>query len=453
MNKDAVILVIDSNKSHADVLIGEFVGLGYSADHVATPQQGIQAVQSRSVDVVITEMNFDSDLDGIDVLTQIKSLSPATQVIILTDHGSVETCRDVMRQGAYDYIVKPVEISAICETVKKALPVNSTETVNNSAGFIFNGVIGRSRAMNNVFHIIKRIAPTPISVLINGQSGTGKELIARAIHENSDRKDNAFVPVNCAGLSESLLESELFGHVKGAFTGATADRKGVFEVADKGTLFLDEIGDMPASMQAKLLRVLEDGIVVPVGSNRHIVVDVRIVSATNHDLAAFVEEKKFRQDLYFRIKGVSVTLPPLRNRPEDIPEMFGFFLKETCKQTGVELTRITEPAMSILQSYDWPGNLRQLKNVIRVMVVMCDGDTLDIQDIPPEIRRTRRLSGKVIGSGDILDPGDADKSLEEVEAEHISNVLEKTDGNRSEAARILGIGERTLYRKIKEFGL
>jgi two-component system response regulator HydG len=454
MNKDATILVIDSNKSHADVLVGEFAVIGFSADYVATPQQGIQAVQSRNIDVVITDMNFDSDLDGLDVLTQIKSVSPATQVIILSDIGSVDTCRDVMRQGAYDYIVKPVDISCLCETVKKALPADTAKNENeNSKGFVFDGVIGRSRAMNNVFHVIKRIAPTPISVLIGGQSGTGKELIAKAIHDNSNRRNKAFVPVNCAGLSESLLESELFGHAKGAFTGATADRKGVFETADKGTLFLDEIGDMPASMQAKLLRVLEDGIVVPVGSNRHIVVDVRVVSATNHDLTAFVEEKKFRQDLYFRVKGVSVTLPPLRSRAEDIPELFGFFLKEACKQTGLELTRITEPAMSILQSYDWPGNLRQLKNVIRAMVVMCDGDTLDIQDIPPEIRRTKRISGRVLGSGDILEPDTADKSLEEVEAEHIRNVLEKTEGNRSEAANILGIGERTLYRKIKEFGL
>ena len=248
----------------------------------------------------------------------------------------------------------------------------------------------------------------------------------------------------------------MFGHAKGAFTGATTDRKGLFEVADKGTLFLDEIGDMPAAMQAKLLRVLEDGVIIPVGSNKHTRVDVRVVSATNHDLAKLVNEKKFRQDLYYRIKGVSVTLPPLRSRREDIPELFGFFLKGICEETGFHLTRITEPAMSILQSYDWPGNLRQFKSAIRMMVVMCDSDTLDVGDIPPEIHNVKRLSGNILAKGDIVDSVDSDdieKTLEQVEAEHIKRVLESTEGNRAEAAKILKIGERTLYRKIKEYNL
>jgi two-component system response regulator HydG len=311
--------------------------------------------------------------------------------------------------------------------------------------------------MKSVFHVLKRVAPTNIGVLIEGQSGTGKELFARAIHENSTRKNKQFIPINCAGLAESLLESELFGHSKGSFTGATVDRKGLFEIADKGTLFLDEIGDMPLPMQAKLLRVLEDGVIVPVGSNKPTVVDVRVISATNCDLAKLVEEKKFRQDLYFRIKGVSITLPPLRSRPADIPELFGFFLKEVSSELGMNITRITEAAMSILQGYDWPGNIRQLRHAIRTMVVLCDGDTLDVIDIPPEINRIKQLEGdvspfarQVVG---VQYPEIVGMSLEELEEMHIRNTLEMAQGNRSEAAKILKIGERTLYRKIKEYGL
>jgi two-component system response regulator HydG len=454
MNKDAAILVIDSNKSHGELLVRELSDVGASIDMVATPRQGIEAVQSRNIDIIIADMNFDGDMDGLDLLEQTQTHSPSTKVILLSEHANIETCKQALRQGAYDYLVKPVDIDQLCATVEKVLSSQPVEPDDRQTdGFVFDGVVGRSRPMHNVFHVVKRIAPTGISVLIEGESGSGKELVARAIHANSPRKNNNFVPINCAGLTESLLESELFGHAKGAFTGATVDRKGRFEIADKGTIFFDEIGDMPAAMQAKLLRVLEDGIVIPVGSNRHTVVDVRVVSATNHDLAKLVEEKKFRQDLYFRIKGVSITLPSLRNRASDIPELFGYFLKEACLETGLNLTRITEPAMSLLQSYYWPGNLRQLKNVVRTMVVMCLGDTLDVQDIPPEIRRTKRLSGRVLGAGDILEPEAADKSLEEMEAEHIRMVLEKTEGNRSEAAKILKIGERTLYRKIKEYGL
>ncbi len=228
--------------------------------------------------------------------------------------------------------------------------------------FEFDGVRGTSPAMKGIFEVLKRVAPTNISVLIEGQSGTGKELLARAIHNNSPRRDKPFRPINCAGLSETLLESELFGHVKGAFTGAGSDRKGLFEMADKGTLFLDEIGDMPLNMQAKLLRVIEDGVVIPVGSNKPTVVDVRIISATNHDLTKLIEEKKFRQDLYFRIKGVSVTLPALRDRAEDIPWLVEHFLKEAAAETGSKVAGITDPAMSVLMNYDWPGNIRQLQN-------------------------------------------------------------------------------------------
>jgi len=313
--------------------------------------------------------------------------------------------------------------------------------------FEFEGVRGNNPTIEGIFEVLRRVAPTNISILIEGQSGTGKELLARAIHNNSHRRDKPFKPVNCAGLTETLLESELFGHVKGAFTGASSDREGLFEAADKGTLLLDEIGDMPLSMQAKLLRFLEDGIVIPVGSNKPIMVDVRVISATNQDLTRLIEEKKFRQDLYFRIKGVSISVPALRDRAEDIPLLAEYFLKEAAAETGSAVRGITEAALMILMSYDWPGNIRQLRNCIRTMVVLCDHDQLDVADIPPEIHQLRQLTAgraKQDLSG---------LSLNELEKQAIIDTLARTGNNRQIAAKILGIGERTLYRKIKEYDL
>jgi two-component system response regulator HydG len=298
--------------------------------------------------------------------------------------------------------------------------------------------------------VIRRVAGTNITTLIEGESGTGKELLARAIHVNSHRRNRAFKPVNCAGLTESLLESELFGHSKGAFTGAAADRKGLFEIADKGTLFLDEIGDMPMNMQAKLLRVLEDGIVIPVGSNKPVVVDVRVISATNHDLTELIEEKKFRQDLYFRIKGVSIAVPPLRNRIDDIPELANYFLRQAAVEISKNIKGFSDAAMSILKNYAWPGNVRQLRNAVRTMAVMCDKDRIDVVDIPIDIYQPRQLPGLIAA----VSPDDAGaSSLNDLEKQAIIKTLVETGGNREKAAKILGIGERTLYRKIKEYQL
>jgi DNA-binding NtrC family response regulator len=320
--------------------------------------------------------------------------------------------------------------------------------------FKFEGVRGKNPTIEGIFEILRRVAPTNISVLIEGKSGTGKELLARAIHNNSPRRDKPFKPVNCAGLSVTLLESELFGHVKGAFTGAANDRKGLFELSDKGTLFLDEIGDMPLAMQAKLLRFLEDGIITPVGSNKQIVVDVRVISATNHNLTELIEKKKFRQDLYFRIKGVNIVLPALRDRAEDIPALAEFFLKEAVAETGSVVTGITEAALMILMSYDWPGNIRQLRNCIRTMVVMCDHDKLDVADIPPEIHQVHRLAPFLPSQESRGAAGNlGGLPLNELEKQAIIDTLAKTGNNREKAAKILGIGERTLYRKIKEYNL
>lgn len=454
MKTNAAILVVDDERDHADVLVEALHRQGtpvaaYSAE------DALRQIDRHRFDLVIADLNLRSDKTGLDILDAARAKHPDTVVILITAFASIDTCKQAIRRGAYDYLVKPIDVDQLRLMVTRALA--SRRGSEPEGDFVFPGVRSRSPAMKRIFHVLRRVAPTTLSVLIEGESGTGKELTARAIHDNSPRHDKPFRPINCAGLTESLLESELFGHVKGAFTGAATDRKGLFEVADKGTLFLDEIGDMPLSMQAKLLRVLEDGLVFPVGSTRPIVVDVRVISATNHDLAKLVEEKKFRQDLYFRIRGVSITLPSLRHRLEDIPELFGYFLNQTTTVLGRDIHRITEAAMTILINFAWPGNIRQLRYTVQTMVVMCDSDTLDVQDIPPEITRIKQLAGQVqtdvvaapVASTDAL----FGKSLEEVEREHIANTLRLTHNNRAEAAKILQIGERTLYRKIKEYNL
>jgi len=422
---------------------------------VYTGKDALEILRSRQIDVVVTDLKLNDEIDGLTVLEEAKKHGDRTQVILATAYATIETCKEAIKRGAYDYLVKPIDIGQLRTLVSQAAQKAAAASANRERGpktaneeFIFEGVRGKSPAMTGIFEVLRRVAPTNISVLIEGQSGTGKELLAKAIHDNSRRWQKSFMPVNCAGLTETLLESELFGHVKGAFTGAAVDRKGLFEAADKGTLFLDEIGDMAPSSQAKLLRVIEDGAVVPVGSNKPTMVDVRIISATNQDLPRLIENKAFRQDLYFRIKGVNITLPALRDRIEDIPGFVDYFLKEAAAEVGSNVSGITEAARDALSRYDWPGNVRQLRNTIRTMTVMSDRDKLDVQDIPPEITQRRQLTGVTRPTAAL-----GDVSLDQLERQAIEETLAKTKGNREKAAKILGIGERTLYRKIKEYNL
>jgi two-component system response regulator HydG len=309
--------------------------------------------------------------------------------------------------------------------------------------------VGNSPEMLKVIEKLKQVAPTNATVLITGESGTGKELVAKALHVNSPRKGKPFVPLNCAALSENILESELFGHVKGAFTGAERERKGYFEQANGGTLFLDEIGDVPLATQVKLLRAIETGEIVRVGSNDPIKVNVRILSATNRDLGEAIAAGKFRQDLYHRIKVVSLRLPPLRQRREDIPLLIEHFLKEFSDAHGKRVTGITPAARKALMTYAWPGNVRELRNTIESMVVMDLDGVLDVDDLTEELQATAEAAGEVASGADGL----VGKPLDDVERHYIAEALKLTDGNREEAARMLGIGERTLYRKIKDYGL
>jgi two-component system response regulator HydG len=323
MENSIVVLVVDDERDHADGIVEALAKSCAKAIAVYSGKDALEILRSERFDVVVTDLKLGGDLDGLAVLQEAKNLGDQTQVILITAYATIDTCKEAIRRGAYDYLVKPIDIEQLRRLVEQAgrrvsrARQHRQERSQISEGdFVFEGVRGTDAAMQGIFEVLRRVAPTNISVLIEGQSGTGKELLARAIHNNSPRRSKPFRPINCAGLTETLLESELFGHAKGAFTGATADRKGLFEIADKGTLLLDEIGDMPLNMQAKLLRVLEDGIVIPVGSHKSVKVDVRVISATNHDLIKLIEEKKFRQDLYFRIKGVSVSLPSLSERVE-----------------------------------------------------------------------------------------------------------------------------------------
>jgi len=456
MSSDIVVLVVDDERDHADGIAEALEKLYTKRAKTITVYNGkdaLEILREQTVDVVVTDLKLGGDIDGLAILEEARKHNGRTEVILITAYATIDTCKEAIRRGAYDYLVKPIDIDQLRTLVGQAsrkasaaIQRDKQKPAASKERFEFEGMRGTNPAMEGIFEVLRRVAPTNISILIEGQSGTGKELLARAIHNNSQRTGKPFRPINCAGLSETLLESELFGHVKGAFTGATADRKGLFEIADKGTLLLDEIGDMAPNCQAKLLRVLEDGIVMPVGSHKPTVVDVRIISATNQDLTELIEQKRFRQDLYFRIKGVNISVPALRDRAEDIPALTEYFLKEAAAETGSAVTGITEAALMILMSYDWPGNIRQLRNCIRTMVVMCDRDKLDVQDIPPEIVQRRQL---LPGSRTPRDL--AGVSLNELEKQAIIDTLAKTGNNREKAAKILGIGERTLYRKIKEY--
>ncbi len=439
--------MVDDERDHADGMVEALGKLPVEALAVYTGEHAIEVLRNQRVHVVVTDLKLDGQVDGLDVLREAKRSGNGTEVILITAYATIDNCKEALRQGAFDYLVKPLDIDQL-RTLVEAACSRHARAEPEQESLVFEGIKGVSPAMQGIFEVIRRIAPTSISVLIEGPSGTGKELLARAIHNNSLRRDKPFKPVNCAGLTETLLESELFGHAKGAFTGANTDRKGLFEIADKGTLFLDEIGDMPLTMQAKLLRVLEDGVVTPVGSNKTTVVDVRVISATNHNLTKLIERNTFRQDLYFRIRGVNLVLPALRERPEDIPILAEHFLREAVEDTGSKVTGITEAAMSILVGYEWPGNIRQLKNAIRTMVVMCDRPKIDVPDLPPEISPRRQLPGASASPASL-----AGVSLNELEKKAIADTLARTQGNREKAAKILGIGERTLYRKIREYNL
>ncbi len=461
MDGKAKILVVDDMTEHADAASEALRRVGYDVDTEYTSEGALSRVSRGRYDVLVTDLRLDGE-DGITILKEARRNIPHAQVIILTGYGTVESAVEAMQSGALTYLSKGAALnlaelrSVVARAVERSrLAGGDDAAVTRASGGGLEGVIGESPAMMRLARLVKSVAPTTATVLIIGESGTGKELVAQALHDNSPRRDRPFVTLNCAALSESLLESELFGHEKGAFTGATAGRKGRFEYADGGTLFLDEVADMTAAAQVKLLRVLEYGEVFRIGANEPIRVDVRVVAATNKDLERAVMERRFREDLYFRLKVVTLYLPTLRERPEDIPLLVDYFVREFSRIHAKPIAEITVSARQYLYSYQWPGNVRELRNCIESMVVISEDDVLDVEDLPDYVLRRSQLALAAPAEPEAEPNGAAlaGMTLRDAEKEIIRSTLEQTGGNREEAARILGIGERTLYRKINEYDL
>ena len=449
-------LVIDNDPAHAEAMADSLSSVGYECTTATSGAQGIELLERSSFEIVVTDLKM-PEVGGLEVLAKCKELRPDAEVILVTGHGTIQSAVEAMQQGAFNYLLKPLDLKQLRAVVDNAARNQHLRRANAELSrrlderFGFEGVIGNSPAMNDVVDRLRRIAPTDATVLIQGETGTGKELVAQAIHQNSPRKSRAFVGLNCAALSEHILESELFGHIKGAFTDASADRVGKFEYADGGTLFLDEVGDMPLPTQIKLLRVLESGEITRVGSNEPIKVDVRILSATNRDLEEAIADGTFREDLYHRLKVITITLPRLKQRSQDIPLLVEHFVKMHAKRHHKEVSGVSTAARRRLMGYDWPGNVRQLKNIIESMVVVDYDGVLDLDDLPEEL--TGEDSGDSAGSGSRGLAELVGKPLSEIEGIFIGETLQLTGGNREEAAKMLGIGQRTLYRKIKEYQL
>ena len=452
--RNSRILIVDDERDHAEVMCEALAREGHECDVTHSLDEAQQKLKRRKYDVIVTDLRMDGERDGLSLVRQAQQLSPPPPVILVTAVNDVPTSKEAIRSGAYDYITKPLDLDDFRAQVDRAVEKSALQQQNqvleaelvDRAGF--EGIVGRSAGMDRVIQTARQVAGSDIPVLILGESGTGKELIARAIHQNSPRHKHRLVALNCAGLSESILEDELFGHVRGAFTGAQTDRPGRFEHADRGTLFLDEIGDMPAAMQAKLLRVLENGEVVRLGSNEPRLVDVRIVSATNRDIDTMVADRAFREDLYFRIKGVTIAIPPLRERREDIPLLLHFFLQQSADKYGKTIESVDPEVQQQMMGYAWPGNVRQLRTIVENMVVLAPGDRLTADLLPREMSPAGGSGPDATNLGQLVGI-----SIEQAELELIRNTLRMTEGNREKAAKILGIGERTLYRKIKEYGL
>lgn len=448
----AQILIVEDEPDHAEVMAEALRRLG----HVCTIVDGLESARSEltmgSFDLVITDMVMEEEDSGLKVLQLAQENQDGSATIVVTAHGDIPTAKAALKGGAYDFIEKPLDLDVFRNLSTRAIETVTLRQQNDSlrgqvdSAYGFEGIIGESQAINQVTELIRQVSQSNLPVLITGESGTGKELVAKAVHNNSKRASKRYVAFNCAGQSESLIEDQLFGHVRGAFTGADRDREGVFEYANKGTIFLDEIGDMPQTMQAKLLRVLETGDIIRLGQNNSRSTDVRFVSATNQDLTARCASGEFREDLLFRIKGALINIPPLRERRDDIPLLANHALGKYAAEMNVTIPTISDPAMLRLIGYDWPGNVRELINVVQRMAVMSKGDRIELPQVPQEVRSSQTDDAPEFGSL-------AGVGLDKLEKEAIRQTLAMTGGNREQTANLLGIGERTLYRKLKEYGV
>jgi two-component system NtrC family response regulator len=451
------ILIVDDEKNYLLVLSAVLEEEGYEVLTTASSLEALEIQKASDVDLVLTDMKMPG-MDGIDVLEQIKTRDPDLPVIMMTAHGSVDKAVEAMQKGAYSYILKPFDNERLTLYVQKAIAtykvVKENRRLRNAveSQYQFGNIIGKSKAMRDVFEMIQKVAPSNATVLIEGESGTGKELVAKSIHFNSPRRDHPFVAVNCSALAESLLESELFGHERGAFTGAVSSKKGRFELAHGGTLFLDEIGELSANLQVKLLRVVQEKSIERVGGVRSIAVDIRVIAATNRSLKEEMKAGRFREDLFYRLNVVHIMIPPLRLRWEDIRLLVDHFVKKyaSSNQSAVPVNGLSQEVIRLFYEYSWPGNIRELENVIERAIILCEDGLITIKDLPNWFK-TNVFNARLIDS--IPTGAKLYETLELIEKEMIQRALNMADNVQSHAAAILGIGKSGLNQKIKKYNL
>jgi len=442
------VLVVDDDPEMCRLLSDVLIEEGFSVLTIGSSLEGSKIIKKEEFDVIITDLKMEG-LKGLDLLEEAKKMAPLTPVIIITAFGTIESAIQAMKMGAYDYITKPFPMDELILTVKKALEnrLLKKEVLRLrkeiESRYQFHHLIGKSPAMQTIYELIERISDTSSNVLITGESGTGKELVAKAIHYNGCRKEGPFIAVNCAAIPETLLESELFGYKKGAFTDARTDKKGLIFKAHEGALFLDEITEMPYTLQAKLLRVIEEKEVRPLGDTNSYPIDVRFISASNRDIKSFMQEGRFREDLFYRLKVIDIELPPLRQRREDIPLLIQHFINKFSTELKKKISGVSEEALKFLLNYSWPGNVRELENVIHRAITLSQQEVILPQDLPTLMIQE--------ADGNLIEKGLRQKfTLDQLEKEYIRRVLIEVGGNKTKAAEVLGLDRKTLYRKLQE---
>jgi DNA-binding NtrC family response regulator len=433
------ILVVDDEKNQREILEMILSGEGYDVTTASSGEAALKFVADRRFDLVLTDLKM-TGMSGLDLLKELVAFDKSIMVILLTAHGSVDSAFEAKDLGAFAYLQKPYDREKLLDTVSRAL---------NKLTQLDTEIVSVSPEMDRVKKLILKVAGSNSTVLIRGESGTGKELIARSIHQNSPRSGEVFQAVNCAAINENLLESELFGHEKGSFTGAVSDKKGLFEVADGGTLFLDEIGELDISLQAKILRALQEKQIRRVGGTRELETDVRVVAATNRDLLKMTQDGRFREDLYYRLNVLSIEIPPLRERGTDIPVLIDYFIQKHIKGTRRTVTGFTPDAKKLLLNYSYPGNVRQLESAIERAVLLAEGDTITVEDLPPEMQSGERH----VNSDALFKLPAAGVNFEEVERGLIMQAMDRTDHNITKAAKLLGLTFRTLQYRLEKFGI
>jgi two-component system response regulator AtoC len=453
MGTTGEILVVDDEARMRELVTKVLAREGYTVRALPRAQDVLQALEEEPVDLIISDIRM-PEMDGLTLLQEVKRVAPETSVLLMTAFGSIDTAVQAIKAGAYDYLTKPFKMDEIIVVVRRAMEERrlraEVQALREEVGqkYHFANILGKSKPMQDLFALIRKVASSRTTVLVQGRSGTGKELVAKAIHYNSPRHDRPLVTVNCSTIPKDLLESELFGHLKGAFTGAIANKRGLFEEADGGSLFLDEIGELSPELQVKLLRVIQERELKRVGDTRTIVVDVRLIAATNRDLAQAIKEGLFREDLYYRLNVIPIVLPDLKNRADDVPLLATHFLMKYGQEADPPIDGISKEALRLLLEYDWPGNVRELENVIERAVILGHGPQITPEDLPAHLHTHQTPVLHQSKTASTHRP-----TLEALERDYIATVLRETHWHQLRAAHILGIDRRTLYRKIRTYGL